>query len=295
MAAFMAWAYWPNLASLAWIWSNQSDYSHGFLILPIAGYLLYRLWPEDSETIRPSFWGLAILAPTLLLRGWAFSRGDYWIETATILPVAAGLVVTLGGFRLLWKVWPAVAFLVFMLTIPKQFDTAIAMPLQRLAARASCFLLRLLGVWVMNEGNVIVVGAERLDVARACSGLAMLMSLAATVTTATLLLPMERWKRLVLLASILPIAVFCNIVRIMGTAWVYESYGAEAGRNAHDYAGWLMMPLAVAMVGLELAWMNWLVTDRGDGGTSDGLPLIARGSGRLAPSPILANREDQRR
>ena len=43
----------------------------------------------------------------------------------------------------------------------------------------ACFLLRLSGLWVMPEGNVILVGTEKLEVAAACNGLSMLMSLAA--------------------------------------------------------------------------------------------------------------------
>lgn len=300
LLAVFAWSYWPNFAALATIWSNQSDYSHGFLILPIAGYLLYKLWPRDGTAIRPSYWGPAVLAPTFALRAWAFPRGDYWIETATILPAAAGMVLTIGGPRLLRKVWPAVAFLIFMLTIPKQFDTTISLPLQKLAAKASTFLLRLLGVWIINEGNVLLIGTERLDVARACSGLAMLMSLAATVTAASLLLPMERWKRFVLLTSIVPIALLCNVIRIMGTAWAYRSFGTEVGKQGHDVAGWLMMPLAIVLVGLELAWMNWLVAERpdgggGDGGSSDGRRLLARGGAKLAAKPVVIPTREPRR
>ena len=59
----------------------------------------------------------------------------------------------------------------------------------------------------MPEGNVILVGNERLEVAAACNGLSMLMSLAATVAATASLVPMANWKRVVLLPSIIPIAL----------------------------------------------------------------------------------------
>jgi exosortase/archaeosortase family protein len=76
----------------------------------------------------------------------------------------------------------------------------------------------------------------------------------------TLLLKMETWKRVVLLASIVPIALISNILRITATAWCYHLFGAEVGGHfAHDAAGWLMMPMALVLVGLELLVMSRLI------------------------------------
>src|SRR6476659_1506473 len=36
-----AWAYWPTLRDIVSAWSNEPDYSHGFLVVPVA---LYFLW-----------------------------------------------------------------------------------------------------------------------------------------------------------------------------------------------------------------------------------------------------------
>ena len=69
-------------------------------------------------------------------------------------------------------------------------------------------------------------------------------------------------KRLILLATIIPIALASNILRISATAWCYYHFGAEAGsKYAHDAAGWLMMPTAMGLVGLELYVMSLLVVE----------------------------------
>ena len=263
LAAVFFGAYAANLANLAHTWFTDPDYSHGILVLPVALVLLWRLWPGlDAPAMRPTPWGLAWLAPILAARAFLYARGEYWLETATLVPAAAALLLTGVGWPTLRRTWPAVAFLVFMLTIPGSYDARLSLPLQGLAARVSCSLLRLMGYWVINQGNVIVLGSEQLEVARACSGLAMLVSLAATVTATSLLISMERWKRVMLLASIVPIALLCNTIRIVATAWAYQTFGGEVGRRfAHDLAGWLMMPLAMVLVGLELAWMSRLVTE----------------------------------
>jgi exosortase/archaeosortase family protein len=99
-------------------------------------------------------------------------------------------------------------------------------------------------------------------VAAACNGLSMLMCLAATVAAMTILVPMAVWKRVALFLSIIPIALVSNVLRIAATAWCYHLFGAKVGGHfAHDAAGWLMMPVALILVGLELALLSWLVIE----------------------------------
>jgi exosortase len=194
------------------------------------------------------------------VRAICYERGAEWTETATLLPAVACLTLTAGGWVLLRAVWPAIAFLVFLLPLPQSINGVLAQPLQTVATIGSAALLKLTGLWVVAEGNVILVGADMLEVAAACNGLSMLMCLAATVTAMTILVEMALWKRIVLLASIIPVALISNILRITATAWCYHLFGSEVGGHfAHDAAGWLMMPMALILVGLELSLLSWLV------------------------------------
>ena len=54
-----------------------------------------------------------------------------------------------------------------------------------------------------------------------------------------------------------------NMVRIVTTAWCYYYITGEHGKEwAHDISGWLMMPLALVLVGLELQVLRWLDPER---------------------------------
>jgi exosortase/archaeosortase family protein len=62
-------------------------------------------------------------------------------------------------------------------------------------------------------------------------------------------------EKLVLIASALPIALLANLIRIVATAMVAELIDIQAASLVfHDLAGWLMMPLALGMLALEL-WL----------------------------------------
>jgi exosortase len=153
-----------------------------------------------------------------------------------------------------------------MLPLPPAINTMVAMPLQRIATVGSCFVLQLTGLWVVPAGNVITLstphGPQQLEVALACNGLSMLMTLAATVTATVILIPMPTWKRLAVLASAVPIALVSNIARIVATGWLYYLLEGElAHERAHDWSGYLMMPLALVLVGSELWLLSWLFDD----------------------------------
>lgn len=259
-------AYWPDLVSLVETWRNEPDYSHGFLVLPVALAILYRARPAASKAwSSPSSWGWGVVLGALALRTYWHESSRPWMESATLLPVIFGLALAMGGWRLLRWAWPGLAYLVFLFPLPGPVNAVLSQPLQRLATKATVQVLRLCGLWVMSEGNIINVGTERLEVATACNGLSMLMSLAATVVAMTLLVPMPLWRRLVLLASMVPIALTSNVLRITMTAWCYHRFGAEIGeRYVHDWAGWLMMPTALVLVVLELGVLSWLFAERED-------------------------------
>jgi exosortase len=205
--------------------------------------------------------GWLLLAGVLAVRVVAYERNLQWTESATILPAIACLTWTFGGWSLLRQAWPAIAFLVFMLPLPQPVNNLVSLPLQRIATTGSCFLLQLSGLWSIQEGNLIHLktphGMERLDVALACSGLRMLMMLAATVAATIILIPLPTWKRIILLLSAVPIALVTNMIRIVATGWCYRlGWNRQA---AHDWSGYLMMPIGLLLVWLELSVLSWLV------------------------------------
>jgi exosortase len=278
-------AYAPNFYLLALVWLADPNYSHGWLVFPIALVILWQrltapeLEPSPSAISRP-WLGWCSLATILAVRAFAYEYSYQWLESATILPAIACLVWSFGSWPLLRRAWPAIAFLVFMLPLPDAVNNGIVLPLQEIAATGSCFLLQLSGLWSIQEGNVINLRTasgvmEKLDVAVACSGLRMLMTLAATITATIILVSLPTWKRIVLMLSVVPIALISNISRIVATGFCYYwMTGPNSKAWAHDITGLLMMPMAVLLVGLELAILSWLVPAEDESDDDDGKSML---------------------
>ena len=257
-------SYAPNLAYLVGIWWSEPNYSHGFLVAPIAAAILWqRRDTLAAVPIRPSPVGAAAVLGLLGLRYYAYDVNQLWLENATMVLVVAALTLALGGWRLLWWAAPGLLFLAFLLPLPQSINQAMAGPLQSLATVASSALLVATGLPVVTEGNVIHLGEQPLEVARACNGLSILMSFV-TLVTATVILVRDfpLWQRIALLLSTVPIALLSNVLRITATAWCYHLFGSKFGdKVAHDTAGWMMMPVALALVWIELKVMSWLVVE----------------------------------
>ena len=283
--AILGCAYWPNLRDLYTIWTTESNYSHGLLVIPLALAIFWQRLADasgDWSTGHGQWWSWALLVAILAARLVAYERNNQWLETATIVPAVGCLLLTLGGWPLFERGWPAVVFLLFMLPLPQQANNLISLPLQLIATVGSVFMMQLSGLWASAEGNVIILretpfGPRTMNVAEACNGLSMLMTLAATVVATIMLFPMANWKRIVVLASAIPIALISNIVRIVVTGWCYYLFEGEvAKQRAHDWTGIiLMMPLALLLVVLELVIFSWLAGDNQPEGQESNRPIWA--------------------
>jgi exosortase len=268
VVAALLWAHWPTLSDLARRWTHDPQYSHGYLV---GVFALYLAWSRrdcfDRAALRPSWWGLALLAlgQALSLAG-AYVFFD-WLRVVSFLPSLAGICVLWGGWRALRGAWPALAFLVFMIPLPYRAEIALAHPLQRLATLASTYALQTLGYEAVARGNVIDLDGARIGIEQACSGLSMLLVFLALATAVAVVMRRPLLDRLIIVASAVPIALVANVVRIVVTGILHKTAGASlANLVFHDLAGWLMMPLALGLMWLELRLLSQvLIPARADG------------------------------
>ena len=211
---------------------------------------------------RPSWGGLVLIGAglALWLAGAYFYLG--WFEEVSLLPALAGLCVLARGWRSLRWSWPAIAFLIFMLPLPFQAEVALAYPLQRVATKASTYALQTLGFPALAEGNVIHLNEVEIGVVEACSGLSMLFTFFAMATGVVLVIRRPWLDKVLIVASAIPIALIVNVVRITVTGVLHETVGSRlANLVFHDLAGWLMMPIAVGLLWLELELLARLLVE----------------------------------
>ncbi|MFO1092524.1 MAG: exosortase/archaeosortase family protein [Planctomycetaceae bacterium] len=247
-----------SLVALAHRWAHEQDYSHGFLVGPFAVYLLWHRRGMAIVGVGGRWAGVLLILMSAMVRLAAAYYAYPSADVAALLPCLAGVLLMLGGWSLLRWAWPAIAFLVFMIPLPGVIAERMAGPLQHMATVCGTYLLQTLGVPAASVGNVIHLSEEPpIMVVEACSGLRMLVCFIAITVGAAFVVDWGVLERLVIVLSGIPIAVAVNVARITSTGFVQEHFGADiAERIFHDFAGWLMMPLACLLVALELWLLN---------------------------------------
>lgn len=250
LSAALLYSYWPGLvhASTAW---NNAQYSHGWIV-PLFTLAILFWWRQPVAPVTRSarLAGLALLAASLGLRLLVARYRIITIDMYTFVPALAGVVLAAGGWSMFRWACAPVGFLLFMYPLPDEATRYLLGPLQTLATIVSTFAIQTLGIDAIREGNQIVVGETHLGVVDACSGLRMLTIFIALAVAIVMLGEFAWYERLVILASSIPIALAVNAIRITLTGAMYTVSPELAEKIFHDWAGYFMMPLALAMLWL---------------------------------------------
>lgn len=254
--AGFAFLYWQVLASLVSDWLTDDNYSHGFLILPLA---LYFAWERRDALTRlrptPSGLGLAVMLGGLAMLLAGLLGAERFLPRASLLIVLTGSVAFLWGWGVVKVLSFPLAFLLLMIPIPAILFNQIAFPLQLLASRAGEMVLAALSVPVLREGNVIILAHTTLEVAEACSGIRSLISLLTLGIVYGYFIDPRPGIRWAVAAATIPIAIVSNGARVAGTGVAAHYFGPEAAEGFfHVFSGWLVFLLAFAMlfVGVQI-------------------------------------------
>ena len=246
------WAYWPSWVSLLETWQSDPDYNHGFLVLPISAWLLWQRRARlASMVIRPSWWGVLLIAVAGLTRALG---AEFFVEQfdSWSIPIwIAGVVLLFGGWPLLRWAGGAIAFLWFMTPIPSSMIAGVSVPLQKISAVISTWTLHLFAQPAVREGTTISLGEQVLEVERACSGLRICYGILAIAVAYVVLVRPKPLRAIVLIAAAIPVAILANSARVTVTGLLFLVVsGEKAHQYAHDFAGLLMLPLAMFLLWL---------------------------------------------
>jgi exosortase len=242
--------YWTVIGKLLHDWAHDDNYSHGFLIVPLAAYFAWER--RDRLTAarrRPSLWGLVVIAGSLGLLIAGTLGAELFLTRISIIFLLAGAVLFVGGTQPLRVLAFPIAFLLLMVPPPAIIFNQIAFPLQLLASRFGEATLQALSIPVLREGNVIILANTTLEVAEACSGIRSLISLLTLGIVYGYFADSRLAIRTIIALSTIPIAIVANGLRVAGTGVAAHYYGQEAAQGFfHTFSGWLVFIAAFALL-----------------------------------------------
>jgi exosortase len=276
LAVPCAWLYAPVISKLVHDWSHDENYSHGFLIVPLAAWFAWQQRDRlAAAAARPSIIGLLAICGALALVIVGRLGAELFLTRVSLLVIVAGAVLFLHGWHHLRVLTFPILFLLLMVPLPAIVFNQIAFPLQLLASRVGTAGIQACAVPVLREGNVIVLADTSLEVAEACSGIRSLVSLLTLGILYGYFTDPRPWMRTVIALSTIPIAIAANAARVTGTGVLAHYYGVEAATGFfHTFSGWLVFVVAFLLLFVVSRVLERLAPPA---------PLIAPGTAGVRP------------
>jgi len=225
----------PAIFGLRFLFERIEFYAHGFLVPLVAGYLAWGKRREIRQALLrlepPRFGALVALAAG------SFELfmivGDVGFLAGIGIPLVIGSAAyAVGGRRLVRPLALPLAFLALMVPPPRFVLYEILFRLKLLVTRTAVELLQAVGTPVLAEGNQIVVPNHTLFVADACSGLTSIVTMLPIACTIAYFLTRGIWRRSVVVASVLPLALGANVLRVILTVKLVPWMGIEAAQGS---------------------------------------------------------------
>ena len=219
---------------------------HGYVPFLLAvNFGLFGIKAKNIQLSLPQ--KLPILVIFLLLAG-CLSYGLGQAQNIMLLEIAGfylllvATLLTIGGYDLIRKLYFPLLFMLFVIPYPSWMVDYLTIPLKVGISQASATLLYTLNYPIAQSGVVLALGPYRLLVMDACSGLHSLIFLAAMgLLYIHLTGRRQTWHRFLLIASLLPIGIVANFIRILLLLLITYHMGDTVGQSYwHGLAGLLL-------------------------------------------------------
>lgn len=232
---------WPVLHEL---WMTSVTYSHGYLVLGIAGWLALREVRKGMPTVgRASWLGLAFLLAAAAGTAVARAVDVQLVQQLAVPALIVGALWAGGGWRFAKRFMVPAGYLVFAMSIWGYANE----PLRQMTTVVVGAAARTTGIPVYLVGNSIHIPSGTFEVEGGCSGLnyvvvGLALSVYCALVQYTRLLP-----RLLLIGIVLALSIVANWLRVY--LIVLAGYLTEMQHFLvtvdHYYFGWVMFLLIV--------------------------------------------------
>ncbi|WP_342120809.1 exosortase A [Pseudoduganella sp. OTU4001] len=238
--------FYQTALSLAEIWQRSETFAHGFLILPITLWLVWRQRAALQELPLQPWWpallGLAACGGVWLLGALVDAGIVRQYALAAMLPLT---VLAVLGKRIALALLFPLAFLLFAVPVGE----SLVPPLINLTANVTVDALRLTGIPVLRDGNNFAIPSGNWSVVEACSGLRYLISSVTLGCLFAYLSYRSPWRRAAFALASIVVPIAANGARAYMIVMMGHLSGMKLAVGAdHLIYGWVFFGLVMLLL-----------------------------------------------
>jgi len=251
----VAYPFMDTIIDMEYRWRTQEEYGYGYIIPFISIFLV---WQRKNSLMESEFNPTYRAVPVLIVSGILYFMGEvsttHTLSQYALVLTILGLIYGFLGWDKFRIVAIPLALMFLMIPLPPFIYNNLSGKLQLISSELGVDVIRLFGISVLLEGNVIDLGVFKLQVVEACSGLRYLFPLVSLSFVAAYLYKVETWKRILVFLSSIPITVIMNSFRIGVIGVLVEYYGIEQAEGfLHDFEGWIIFMTCMGILFIEMA------------------------------------------
>jgi len=239
-------AFWQEIIGAVRVWIDSTAYNHCFLVLPLAGFLLWeRRAVITWVSPRPALWPLltmpALSAIWLVAAVLDIQEGRQLVMVAMFQVV---LLVALGP-RVFWQLLAPFLFLFFL--VP---SGAFLVPsLQTITADIAVAGLRFFHIPVFSDGYMIEIPEGPFEIAEACAGLRFLIASSVFGCFFAVVMYRSFLRRTLFIIMSVTVPIVANGLRALGIIVLAHLEGSAAAVEAdHILYGWVFFTLVIMIL-----------------------------------------------
>ncbi len=240
---------------------NELGYTHAFFILPVSIGLVWwkrkelrQAFFEDESQFSLVSLLIFVSGALIYLFGW---NQDYMVVAAfALIPFLYGFIGFVYGRKVRNKLRFPILYLFFLVPPPFALLDKITLPLRYISAEGVEMIFSLFGFPFQREGLMYIVNGKQMMVDSACSGFRSLITMFALGVVYLYLNKSTLLKKLALTASILPLAVLGNILRVIIVSLLNVYFGEEVSSGfLHYFSGAVVfLFIVLGFAGIDALW-----------------------------------------
>ncbi|MFH0809585.1 MAG: exosortase C-terminal domain/associated protein EpsI [Pseudomonadota bacterium] len=229
---------------------NTEDYSYAYLLPPVVAYIIWdRRRDLARADLRPYWPGLGLFLFACLATFFGILGAASPVLNAAVWLMPAAVLLFCYGVRFTRMLLLPLILTCLAVPLPTIVQDWLTRILKMLSSHIAVWLMRLAGLSVCLEGNVVDLGFMQLQVVDACSGLRFFFPLLALTLIFTHFFQPVRWKRVVLVLSSVPISILLNGFRVGITGILSELWDPNLAEGFfHGFSGWLLFVVSLPML-----------------------------------------------